>query len=139
MESSSFLVKAFMAKELITFTPDMDVNKAMFKLIENKISGAPVIDQNGKLVGILSEHNCMQVVVNSHYYNMPGGQVRDFMTKEVKTVSPEMDIIKLAELFMQTNYRRFPVVEGKNLVGQISRRDILKAVLALIENHQSPE
>lgn len=50
------------------------------------------------------------------------------MTTEVETISPDMDLYYAAGLFLKRNYRRFPVVEDSVLVGQISRRDILRAI-----------
>ena len=78
--------------------------------------------------GILSEKDCLRVFANGSFHNMPGGLVKDFMTKAVATVYQEMDLFMVADIFLKHNYRRMPVVNGDVLVGQISRRDVLCAI-----------
>ncbi len=121
------LVKDFMSTSLVTFAPDMDVYEAIDILIQNKISGAPVI-KDGKLCGILSERDCLRVTANGSFYDTSGGKVRDFMSKVIHNVDPEMDIFEVSHRFLQYNYRRFPVLDGDLLVGQISRRDVIHVI-----------
>lgn len=121
-------VKDYMARTLVTFTPDMDVLEAVFTLVERRIAGAPVVDETGNLIGVLSELDCLRVTLNAGYHGQWGGPVSDFMSTEVVTVDAEMSIIDLAQKFIDTRFRRFPVMEGNRLVGQISRRDVLKAL-----------
>ncbi len=59
---------------------------------------------------------------------MPGGPVSKFMTDVVLTVKSNSDLFSVADVFLQHNFRRMPVVKGKKLVGQISRRDVLRAI-----------
>ncbi len=121
------VVKNYMITRLITLTRDMDVYFAIGLLLKNRISGAPVIDNNN-LVGILSEKDCLRIFANGSFYDMPGGPVSKFMTDVVSTVKPNSDLFSVADVFLQHNFRRMPVVEGKKLVGQISRRDVLRAI-----------
>ena len=122
------VVKNYMITPLITLTRDMDVYFAIGLLLKNRISGALVIDDNNNLVGILSEKNCLQIFANGSFYDMPGGTVSNFMTDVVSTVKPNSDLFSVEDVFLQHNFRRRPVVKGKKLVGQISRRDILRAI-----------
>jgi CBS domain-containing protein len=121
-------VKNFMARELITFTPDMNVYAAINTLIKHQISGAPVVDRDGNVVGMLSEIDCMHTILEASYYNTPGALVGDLMSTEVSTVEADMSIVSLAEKFINNRYRRYPVVEKGKLVGLISRRDVLRAI-----------
>ncbi|MBC8346132.1 MAG: CBS domain-containing protein [Candidatus Marinimicrobia bacterium] len=121
-------VKDIMTKKLVTFQPDMHVRAAIDSLLKHKISGAPVVDENGNLIGVLSEIDCMPTIIQDSYYSDSGGSVRDFMSTDVTTVSPEMGIVDLAELFLKKHFRRLPVVDNDMLVGQVSRRDVLKAI-----------
>ncbi len=127
------VVRTFMTRDLITFTPDVDIHKAIKDIIKHRISGAPVIDGNGRLIGMLSESDCIKTIVDSPYNNLPGGNgtVGDFMSTNVVTVSPEKTIVSLAYEFTNTPYRRFPVVEKDRLIGQISRSDVLRAILKM--------
>tara|TARA_B100001123_G_C15235287_1_gene996924 strand:+ start:932 stop:1333 length:402 start_codon:yes stop_codon:yes gene_type:complete len=106
----------------------MDVYFAIGLLLKNRISGAPVIDKDNNLEGILSEKDCLRIFANGSFYDMPGGPVSKFMTDVVLTVNPGSDLFSVADIFLQHNFRRMPVVEGKKIVGQISRRDVLKAI-----------
>jgi CBS domain-containing protein len=120
-----------MTKKLITFTPDTQVLKAIDKLISYRISGAPVLDDNGNMIGMLSEIDCMQTFVQSAYHNEIGGLVKDFMSLEVITITSSIGIVDLAEFFLETHFRRLPVVDNGKLVGQVSRRDVLRAIQKL--------
>ncbi len=123
-------VTEYMTKNLITFRPEQAVSEVIDIFLEKKISGAPVLDANQKLVGIISEKDCLRVMIGSAYHNQPisMGKVADFMTKNVQTVSEDKDVLDIAQAFLNTPIRRFPVLDkaGK-VIGQVSRRDILRA------------
>ena len=121
-------VKDIMAKRLVTFQPDMHVRAAIESLLKHKISGAPVVDENGTLIGVLSEIDCMPTIIQDLYYSDSGGSVGDFMSTELTTVNSEMGLVDLAEFFQKKHFRRLPVVDNGILVGQVSRRDVLKAI-----------
>ena len=123
-------VTDYMTPEVITFNPDQSIADAMDTFLELKISGAPVVDEQGKIIGILSEVDCLKIMVDEAYHNLPHGRisVSKYMSNAVSTVSMTADVLDVASKFLRTHFRRFPVVDhnGK-LVGQVSRRDILKA------------
>ena len=121
-------VKDIMAKKLVTFQPDMHVRAAIQSLLKHKISGAPVVNENGTLIGVLSEIDCMPTIIQDLYYSDSGGSVGDFMSTELTTVNSEMGLVDLAETFQKKHFRRLPVVDNGILVGQVSRRDVLKAI-----------
>jgi CBS domain-containing protein len=102
---------------------------AMSMLLKQGISGAPVVAEDGGLVGVLSEVDLMEVVVQDSYYNENVGIVADFMQVAVEHVDPDMDILKLAQRFVRNHRRRYPVLQDGVLVGQISRRDVLRAAM----------
>lgn len=128
MSTKSGLVKDYMTRSVITFRPETDVLDAVHELVTNRIAGAPVVDAEGNLVGMLSELDCMKVALQAGYHGHWGGPVSDFMTTDTQTVDAEMSIVDLAQHFVDTGFRRFPVVDGNRLVGQISRRDVLRAL-----------
>jgi len=118
----------YMTVDIISLDPDMDIHKAIKILIENRISGAPVISDTGELVGILSKKDCLKVAFSANYYQDLGGRVSDYMSVDVETVNTGTSIIDMAERFLSGTYHRFPVVGNGHLVGLISRHDILKAI-----------
>ena len=128
MENS---VKNYMATKLITFSPEDDIRMAMTSIVKNQISGAPVVDGTGRLVGIISEKDCISTILDDQYNQMPSGSgnVGEYMSTDVKTMKSSMTVMQIAMEFAHSSYRRFPVVENGKLVGQISRRDVLKAIL----------
>ena len=128
MTIKSCLVKDYMARTLVTFKPETDVLDAVHVLVTKRIAGAPVVDDSGNLLGMLSELDCMKVALNAGYHGNWGGPVRDFMSEGVRTVDADMSIVDLAQEFITSKFRRFPVMQGTRLIGQISRRDILRAL-----------
>jgi CBS domain-containing protein len=128
MTPKSCTVKDYMARTLVKFRPDMDVLDAVHELVTKRIAGAPVVDGEGTLIGMLSELDCLKVVLNASYHGQWGGPVADFMSGDTQTVDVDMSIIDLAQVFLDSGFRRFPVVQDNRLVGQISRRDVLRAL-----------
>lgn len=133
VEKSKILVKHHMAEKLITFKPEQSVLDVMELLIKNKISGGPVVDDHGELVGIISEGDCLKQISQSQYYNLPMTdiKVKDYMIKEVKTIDAYLTVFEAADQFLNTHIRRFPVMKQGKLIGQISQRDVLDAVLKM--------
>ena len=123
-------VKDFMTRNLITFKPDDSMHKVIETLVAKGISGAPVVDENDELCGIISEGDCLKQVVRGKYLNSPTevGFVKDFMTKVPIFVSPNDNIMEIAQKFLNLRLRRFPVLENGKLVGQISQRDVMAAI-----------
>jgi CBS domain-containing protein len=128
MSKNSALVKDYMARTIVTFKPDTDVLDAVQVLVKNRIAGAPVVDDEGNLIGMLSELDCMKIALHAGYHGDWGGPVSEYMSQGVKTVDAEMSIIDLAQQFIDSRFRRFPVLSNNRLVGQISRRDVLRAL-----------
>lgn len=114
---------------LITFTPDQTIQEVIDIIIKTGISGAPVLDKDRRLVGIISEKDCLRIIVDQAYHNLPSSdrKVSDYMTAKVKTLSPDSDVVQAANEFLNSPIRRLPIVENGVLLGQVSRRDILKA------------
>ena len=131
MNPKSAQVRDYMAGSLVKFKPDMDVLDAIQELIQHRIAGAPVVNDQGELVGMLSELDCLKIELNAGYYGDMGGPVADYMTPGVETVDADMNIIDLAQKFLNSGFRRFPVLRNNRLVGQISRRDVLRALSQL--------
>jgi predicted transcriptional regulator len=123
-------VKDYMARKLITFMPNQTMNEVVEALMKHRISGAPVVNEFHELVGVVSEGDCLKEVVRGKYHNMPifSGLVEEYMAKNVITVTPDMNIFEVAKMFLEKRFRRFPVIEKGKLVGQISQKDVMRAV-----------
>ena len=121
-------VADYMATDLLTLSPGMEINHAVAVLLERRFSGAPVVDDAGNLVGVLSKKDCLRAALNATYYQEWGGVVQDYMSKPAAIVEPDLDLVQAAQLFLDSAYRRFPVTREGKLVGQISRADLLRAM-----------
>lgn len=124
-----------MTRNVVSVRPDDDVLVAVRTLVSNKISGMPVIDNIGNLMGIITEKDCMAVALSAGYHGEAGGKVADFMSAQVTTVGTGTPVVEIAEQFAQHSYRRLPVMESGRVVGVVSRRD----VLWLLERRWQPD
>ncbi|SHJ71929.1 CBS domain-containing protein [Arenibacter nanhaiticus] len=127
------LVADYMTKSLITFTPEQSILEVMELFAKHHISGGPVLDSKGALIGIISEADCMKQISESRYFNQPilDKNVERFMSTEVETIPYDMTIFDAAGIFDKHKRRRLPVMQNGVLVGQISRKDIVIAALKL--------
>ncbi len=124
---SSVTVKDYMTSAMITLKPEVDIVEAAQTLLEYRLSGAPVLDTHNRLVGYLSEKDCLHTVLSAVYNQDYGDLVSDRMSKSLKTVHPSENITDVAERFLKDGVRMYPVVEKDVLVGMISRQSVLNA------------
>lgn len=137
VESEPILASDYMTKKLITFKAEQPIEEVIDVLIANKISGGPVVNDKNELIGIISEGDCMKQISESRYYNLPidkSNTVAKAMVKDVETINGNMNIFDLANKFLQSKRRRFPIIENGKLIGQISQKDVLKAAIKLKGN-----
>ncbi len=125
------LVSDWMSTRLITFKPDQPIYEVIDKLLNNKISGAPVVNDKNEVVGVISEGDCLKEIVKGKYDNIPilAGKVKDHMSTNVMTIGPGTNVFEVGQTFLNLRLRRLPVIDkfGK-LVGQISQKDVMRAV-----------
>lgn len=124
------VVRDYMDKVVPTLSPETDILEGVDFLLKNHVTGAPVVDPDGNVIGILTEKDCLRLLSTGMEADMPRGVVRDFMTKEVASVPPDMNVYFLAGHFLKANYRRLPVIEKGKLVGAITRFDVLRVIQA---------
>jgi len=128
----SVSIKEYMKTDLATFKEEESIEKVISVFIDKKISGAPVVNMNGNLVGIISERDCMKLYLDGTYHEMPAGKVSDFMTSVTEHVHPDASVFDVAKKFYESKFRRFPVVKDDKLVGIITRHDLLHAIRDII-------
>ena len=121
-------VRDYMVVSILTLTPNTEIMRAIRLLVEEDLSGCPVVDEEGALAGFLTERDVIKVAIQAGYFDEIGGSVGDFMTREIHTVHPEDSLMDVAELFADSPFRRCPVIEAGRLVGLICRRDVLRAM-----------
>lgn len=118
-------VRDVMTRDLITVTTDAEITEVVGLLVAHDISGVPIVDGSGALVGILTERDCIDVALQAGYFDERGGRVAEYMSQPVETVDADDGLVDVAERLCRSAHRRFPVLEAGRLVGLISRRDIL--------------
>jgi CBS domain-containing protein len=128
---SKLTVSDIMTTQLVLFTPEQSIHDVMQAFIKYRISGGPVVDEKGKLIGVISEADCMKEISDSRYFNMPilDKSVGHFMTENVDTIESTLSVFDAASKFSKSSRRRYPVLEKGRLVGQVSRKDIVIAAL----------
>ncbi len=115
----------------VTLRPDMDVYEAIDILASKRASGAPVLDDEGNLIGILTEKDCLRVMSHDAYGQLAGGIVADYMSEPKGVLTADMDLFSVAREFLNTNFAVLPVLEEGKPVGRISRQDMLRGIQQL--------
>jgi CBS domain-containing protein len=123
-----------MTRDLVTFRPEQTIRTAIDLLLRHRISGAPVVGEGRQFLGTLSEGDCMRAISAGSYDGEPVAAehfVRDLMNHSPLTISPSTDIYAIAQTFVANDVRRLPVLECGCVVGQVSRRDVLRVICRL--------
>jgi CBS domain-containing protein len=123
MKISSIL--ATKSHEIVTIGPEQTIQEVVELFIHHNIGALPVLDETGKLVGIISERDIVRAMFVSDQIGKTS--VRDTMRRRVIVSLPQDDIISVAHTMTENRFRHLPVVDGDRLIGIISIGDILKA------------
>ena len=146
-------VKDIMTKEIITVSPDTEISSAAKILIEKRINGLPVVDAYGRLVGILCQSDLVaqqksiplpsvftlleSVIpltsmkrIDKEVEKIAALTVKQAMTPDPVTVSPDTGIEEVAKLMVDNKYHTLPVLEGDKIVGIVGKEDVLKTLIA---------
>ena len=130
---SSKTVRDIMQSTEICLKHNMTLDKVSDHLTKYAMPGAPVIDGNNKLVGYVSIHDCLKQLMQSIYYCDNTALAEDVMTPKVISASPDTTLIDMATEMTNKKLNALPVVENGNLVGVISRRGIMQALVKELE------
>jgi CBS domain-containing protein len=122
------LVADLMDRQFRTITPDTRIKEAVDLFVNEKLIGVLVVDAEGTLAGIFSEKDCLRVIIQNSFHQFPDDTVENYMHKVLATVDSKTDILTVAQMFLANNFRRLPVVDDGRLVGQITRRDIVRGM-----------
>lgn len=134
---TNIAARDFMSTDLVTLLPTDDVLDAVRVLLRHRISGAPVVDAEGRYLGIFTEKCSMHVLLDAAYEQLPVCDVRSFMDAEAQTIGPETQLLSIAQVFLLTPYRRLPVIDQGKLIGMVTRRDVMKRWMELVESVSS--
>jgi len=124
-----FKAQDIMITDVITVRADTPIYEAMKILVENSISGLPVVDKNMVLVGIITEKDMLCLLVEGDIERRQ--TVGDYMNKKVVCFRSDDDILSICDFFTKSSFRRFPIIKDGKMAGIVSRRDIIKLILKL--------
>lgn len=132
-KAEKITVRDCMSQSMILFKKEQSIIEVVETLIKFRVSGGPVVDDQKQVIGVISEGDCVKQISESRYYNMPmeDTSVEKYMSKDVDIVSPDMNLFDVANLFLTSKRRRFPVVEEGKIIGIVSQKDILRTALML--------
>lgn len=130
----SILVKDYMDHNPHAIHQDTPINKVVSDLLRANIIGAPVVDDERRVVGFVSEQDCIKGILHDTFFCDESPAVSSVMHKEVLTVAPDTSILEIAETMAKRAPKNYPVVENHRLVGLISRSLILRALLETAED-----
>jgi CBS domain-containing protein len=125
----SLKVSDHMNQRPVTFTSNMTVAEAVERLLQTKQTGGPVIDTHNKVIGFLSEQDCLVQMIESSYYREQVAHVKDIMKTEVLAIKPYTSVIDLAQRMLTEKPKVYPVVDDDGyLLGTINRSALLHAI-----------
>lgn len=130
-----------MAANPVVVKESTDLFEAIHLLLANKVTGLTVVDDNQQVIGVLSELDCLQAILDGSYYGDVGGTVGQFMTREVQALDniDNMDILEVAKLMIAGKRRRFPVIRNGKFIGQVTCRSVLQRVKDFVGTHNPKE
>ena len=121
-----FDTKNIMTTDVISVKKNTSIGNAVDLLVENNVTGLPVVDDDMNLVGVISEKDMLSLLSEPE---SSAGKVEDYMTKDVVSFEQDEDLIAICECLVNNNFRRVPIVDNGRLVGIVSRRDIIRYIL----------
>ena len=147
-----------MTRPVITVTPETTVVEAANTMLQRHVSGLPVIDPDGKLVGIISEGDFirrseigtqrkrgrfLRFILGpgqaaTDFVQEHGRKVAEIMTKTPLTITEDTELEKIVQLMEKNNVKRLPVIRGDQIVGIVSRANLLQAVASLARQIPDP-
>ncbi|WP_153915954.1 CBS domain-containing protein [Shewanella sp. TC10] len=124
----SIKISEYMDRQPVLLKANMSLATAVEHLLTKNKAGAAVVDNDGSLVGFLSQQDCLSVMLKSSYHCDMTETVKDCMKTDVLTATPDGSILQLAEQMLGAKPKIYPVVEGNKVIGTINRTDVLKAM-----------
>jgi len=121
-----FQAKTVMTTELVTVSTNTPIYEAISLMVDNGVTGIPVVDDEMRIIGIVTEKDVLKSLA---VLNESGGKVEDFMTADIVSFDEDEDLVIICECLINNHFRRVPILSEGKLVGIISRKDIIQYIL----------
>ena len=128
-QSKMPIARELMERVRSTLSPETSLLEAIALLAEGHMSAVPVVDENQSLLGLLTEKDCLRILSVSVFHRPQDGRVSDYLSALARNVEADMDLFRIAELFLENNFPMLPVVDGGKLVGCITRQHVLHGII----------
>lgn len=128
MPVSPLQVRNYMSTRFATLSENQDISEAITLFTERNLFGAAVLDNLGNMVGILSITDCLGEAIREGFDAGSHRKVSALMSRDVRTVDVDDNIMDVAKLFMEAPYRRYPVMDDNRVVGVVTRLEVLKGI-----------
>ncbi len=131
MVNEAFEKKAsdIMDKRFLSLNTSMKLSECAQLLIKTELSGAPVVNDQGRLVGVLSQKDCLKFILDMKYHNSVDADVSNYMSKTVMSIHEDEKILYMTELFIKNNFQLYPVIDEDNiLLGVVTRTSLFKEI-----------
>jgi len=125
----SILVKDYMDPNTHAIQVTSNIQDAVESMLRNKVIGAPVVDSENRLVGYVSEQDCMKEMLNNTFYCEEPPSITKVMSSTVLSATPDTSILEIAEKMLDRLPKNYPVIREGKLVGVINRSHVLRALL----------
>lgn len=125
-----------MTRKIVTVPAGAPIDVAIDRMLSENVSGIPVVDEEGELVGLITEYDVLQLYDGNCQHDFAA--CSDFMTRQVKTIQQDALVSTAARIFKAASLRRLIVVEGARPVGILSRRDVLRCICELRRRCETP-
>ena len=128
---SSYDIGGIVRRDIPILSPETPIRRAVAVLVDTGSAAAPVVGDDGGMVGILSQKDCFRTVLHATYHREWQGNVAERMSTSVVAIDIDEDIIRAAEMFLEHPHRVFPALASGRVVGLLYRSDVLKVLVRL--------
>lgn len=125
----SILVRDYMQPAPLAFSADTNLLQVVQQLLATKSTGAPVIDSSRRVIGFISEQDCIKEILQGAFYCEDPPRAHSVMSTQVLSFTPATSVVEVAQTMIAKHPKNYPVVEDGILVGMITRKDVLTALL----------
>ncbi len=124
-------ISSVMRTDILLLTEEAPIRTAAARLVDARAAAAPVVADDVRMVGLLTQKDCFRSALHASYYREWSGRVADHMSTNIVTVQPNDDIIAVAEMFLKHPHRVFPVCDAERVLGLVHRSDVLTELIRL--------